>query len=263
MILLQPEERITEGQAIDLLVDLALYSNYIPLDSPPFSLVSEVAEYLQRRGTSIPQCAAEMTLYRDKPRYFFNLVGPTWHTKDVKVSRADALTGKERQIIDGDGQYHTANYWAKFEQSLADFERAIAESNHELLLSAFAKGQAAIENFLNVLSIPGIKDSAIEEKLERVWSTDARRGPWGAARSQEPWVSFLEMKRIRNKQEIHNMEDATGFTYTEIQRHFNLYPRALPKVLFDLHKLTRQKCPASIIRASYYPHIGMQRGRNE
>ena len=77
MILLQPEERITEGQAIDLLVDLALYSNYIPLDSPPFSLVSEVAEYLQRRGTSIPQCAAEMTLYRDKPRYFFNLVGPT------------------------------------------------------------------------------------------------------------------------------------------------------------------------------------------
>jgi hypothetical protein len=258
VIILKAQERITAGDAMSFLIDLALYSNYIPLDGPAPGSVSEVAAYLERRGKSIPKCAAEMMLYREKPRYFYNLIGPTWHTKGVKVSRVGP-SGEERQIIDGDGQYHTANYWAKFEQSLADFERAIAESNHELLLSAFAKGQAAIENFLNVLPIAGIKDSSVENKLEKIWTADAKRGAWDVARTKEPWSSFLEMKRIRNKQEIHNKDDASGFTYQQIHEHFNLYARAIPKTLFELHKMSRQRCPASIIRASYYPAITMER----
>lgn len=177
----------------------------------------------------------------------------------MKVSRVGP-GGEERPIIDGDGQYHTANYWAKFDQSLADFDRAIAESNHELLLSAFAKSQAAIENFLNVLPIQGIKNASVEKKLEMLWTLDARRGAWEIARTQQPWTSFLEMKRIRNKQEIHNKDDASGFTYQQIHEHFNLYPRAIAKPLFELHKLARQQCPASVIRASYYPEVTMERG---
>lgn len=259
MIVLKAEETIAEGNAISLLIDLALYSNYIPLDGPAPSRVSEVAEYLERRGMSIPACASQMTLYQQTPRYFYNSAGPTWHTKGVKVSRVGP-TGEERQILDGDGQYHTANYWAKFDQSLSDFERAIAESNHELLLSAFAKGQAAIENFLNVLPMQGIRDvSSVERKLETVWTAYGWSGYWEDAQSQEPWRSFLDMKRIRNKQEIHNKEDASGFTYEQIHAHFNLFPGAIAKVLFELHKMTRQRCPASIIRATYYPHVTMQR----
>ena len=258
MIILKVQEHITEGDAMWFLIDLALYSNHIPLDGPPPGRVSEVAAYLERRGLSIPRCAAEMMLYREKPRYFYNLIGPTWHTKGVKVSGVGP-NGEERQIIDGDGQYHTANYWAKFEQSLADFERAIAESNHELLLSAFAKGQASIENFLNVLPIEGIKDSSVEKKLEKIWTADGRRGAWEVARTQQPWSAFLEMKRIRNKQEIHNKDDASGFTYPQIHEHFNLYPPAIARTLFELHKLARQRCPASIIRASYHPAITMER----
>ncbi len=245
---------------MDMLLDLALYSNYIPMDGPPFTQLSEVAHYLQRRGTSIPQCAAEMTLYREKPRYFFNLIGPTWHTQGASVSRVNTRSGEQTQILDGDGQYHTANYWAKFEQAFSDFERAINEANHELLLSAFAKGQAAIENFLNVLPIAGIENCSVEGKLEKVWESDPSRGPWSVARSSQPWDSFLELKRIRNKQEIHNKREASGFTYSQIHEHFNLFPKAVAKSLFDLHKLTDQKCPPSIIRASYYPNIAMNRG---
>lgn len=258
MIILKAQERITEGDAMWFLIDLALYSNYTPHDAPPLGSASQVAAYLERRGLSIPRCGAEMMLYRETPRYFYNLIGPTWHTQGVKVSRV-GLNGEEKQIIDGDGQYHTANYWAKFEQSLADFERALAESNHELLLSAFAKGQAAIENFLNVLPIVGIKDSSVEKKLEKIWTADVRRSAWETARMQQPWSSFIEMKRIRNKQEIHNKDDASGFTYQQIHEHFNLYPRAIAKTLFELHKMARQRCPASIIRASYYPAITMER----
>lgn len=257
MIVLKTEETLSEGNAIALLIDLALYSNYIPLDGPPPSRVSEVAAYLERRGMSIPACAAEMTLYRQPPKYFYNLAGPTWHTKGVKVSRVGP-NGEERPILDGDGQYHTASYWAKFDQSHSDFERAIADSNHELLLSSFAKGQAAVENFLNVLPLPGIKESSVERKLEMVWTASGQPGLWEQARSQEPWRSFLEMKRIRNKQEIHNKEDTSGFTYEQIHEHFNLYARAIPKTLFELHKISRQRCPASIIRAAYYPCITMQ-----
>lgn len=47
---------------MSFLIDLALYSNYIPLDGPRPGSVSEVAAYLERRGLSIPRCAAEMML---------------------------------------------------------------------------------------------------------------------------------------------------------------------------------------------------------
>lgn len=216
-----------------------------------------MAEYLQQRGTTIPGAAAEMLVYSERPRYFFNLIGPTWIGQGVKVSRMDPATGQEKVLLDGDGQYHTANYWAKFDQSFADFERAVKDGNHELLLSAFAKGQAAIENFLNVLDIPGIKDCSVEEKLKKAWALRPQSVAWDSARAKEPWCSFMEVKRIRNKQEIHNKEGAGGFKFSEMLTHFQLYSRGIAKTLFELHKLTRQRCPASIIRAAYYPDIAL------
>jgi hypothetical protein len=257
MLLLKPEENISESTAMDFLIDLALYSNYRVHGRPPLASVSDVAAYLAQRGTSIPDAAATMVVYREPPRYFYNLIGPTWIAQGVKVSRVDAATGEEKVLLDGDGQYHEAIYWAKFDQSFSDFERAVKDGNHELLLSAFAKGQAAIENFLNVLNVPGIKDCSVEEKLKKVWELRPRAVDWSVARTREPWCSFIEMKRIRNKQEIHNKEGAGGFKFTEMHAHFLLYSRAIPKMLLELHKLTGQRCPASIIRASYYPPIAL------
>ncbi|TAK69841.1 MAG: hypothetical protein EPO19_07080 [Betaproteobacteria bacterium] len=259
VVVFEPDEKISQIEAIDLLTDLALYGNYIPLDAKPFGLISEVAEYLGRRGKSIPECAEEMRLYSEKPKYFFNLVGPTWHGSGVKVSHVDLVSGNEKQILSGDGQYHSANYWAKFDQAEADFERAMKEANHELLLSAFAKGQAAIENYLNVLPIDGIKDCSVEDKLKKVYLAKYPEHDWNEERGHEPWSSFIELKKVRNKQEIHNKENSSGFTYEEIHRHFNLFPKAISKTLFTLHKLTERKCPASIIRSSYHPYIRMKK----
>ena len=258
MIGFEPDEKLGHIDAMDLLIDLALYSNYIPLDAKPFGLISEIAEYLGQRGKSIPECAEEMRLYRERPKYFFNLIGPTWHGTGVTISRVDPISGEERKILAGDGQYNTANYWAKFDQSHADFERAMKEANHELLLGAFAKGQAAIENYLNGLPIVGIRDYSVEEKLKKVHLEGNSELNWREEREKRPWSSFIELKKIRNKQEIHNKEDSSGFTYEEIHDHFNLFPNAISKTLFELHKLREQKCPASIIRSSYHPYIRMR-----
>ena len=244
--------------AMSLIIDLALYSNYYPHDCPPFRAISDIVGYLQLRGLSLPQCADECRDYSEKPKYFYNLVGPTWTTKGVSVSRPDPKTGADRTIISGDGQYNTANYWAKFEQSLADFERAMAESNHELLLSAFAKGQAAIENFLNSLNIAGIEDASVEGKLKKAFLAVNALGNWDIERTKQPWSSFILMKKVRNDHEIHNKHDASGFTYEEIHSHFNLYVPSVPRVLFELHKMLKIKCPASIVSASYHPELTME-----
>jgi hypothetical protein len=258
VVVFEPDEKLSHIEAIYFLSDLALYSNYIPLDAKPFVLISEVAKYLGQKGKTIPECAEEIRVYSEKPRYFFNLIGPTWQGSGVKVSRVDPVSGKEKEILSGDGQYHTANYWAKFDQAQADFERAMKEANHELLLSAFAKGQAAIENYLNSLPVAGIRDCSVEEKLKKVYLEKYPQHNWSKEREKEPWSSFIELKKIRNKQEIHNKEDSSGFTYEEIHGHFNMFPKAISKALFELHKLTERKCPASIIRSSYHPHIRMK-----
>jgi hypothetical protein len=243
--------------AMSLIIDLALYSNYYPHGCPPFRSIADVAGYLEQRGLTLPECAEQSRDYSEKPKYFYNLIGPTWNTKGVSVSRPDPKTGEQRTIISGDGQYNTANYWAKFEQSLSNFERAMAESNHELLLSAFAKGQAAIENFLNALNIEGIEKASVEGKLKKVFLAVRPNGNWDTERENQPWSSFILMKKIRNDHEIHNKSDASGFTYPEIHSHFNLYVPAVAKTLFELHKMLNIKCPASIVRSSYHPELTM------
>ena len=188
--------------SMSLIIDLALYSNYYPHGCSPFRSISDVAAYLQKRGLTLPQCTEESKDYSEKPKYFYNLIGPTWQTKGVSVSRPDPKTGEMKTIISGDGQYNTANYWAKFDQSWADFERALTDMNHELLLSAFAKGQAAIENFLNSLNIKDIEKGSVEGKLKKVFLVAKPKGDWDKERNQEPWCSFIEMKNILNKLEI-------------------------------------------------------------
>lgn len=253
----ESESIISQKCAMDFLLDLALYSNYIPLDAPPFNAISDIAGYLNARGKSIPECAEEMMSYSEPPKYFFNLIGPTWHGNGVKVSRVDQVTGEEKEILSGDGQYHTANYWAKFDQSKADFERAILEANHELLFSAFSKGQASIENFLNTLPIPGIKASSVDVKLKKAYLKKWPKADWYTVRDMDPWASFIVIKAVRNKHETHNKEVSSGFTYEEIHAHFNLFPIGISKTLFQLHKIAGVKCPASIIRSSYHPNIKM------
>lgn len=258
MFRLDYDKTLPSMDAMSLIIDLALYSNYSPHGAPPFRSVSDVAGYLKRLGKTLPQCAEESRDYSEKPKYFYNLIGPTWNTKGVSVSRSDPKTGEQRTIMSGDGQYNTANYWAKFEQSLSDFERSMADSNHELLLSAFAKGQAAIENFLNALDIEGIKDASVEGKLKKAYLAAHPNADWDLERNEQPWVAFIRMKKIRNAHETHNKSDASGFTYEEMLSNFNLYVPAISKTLFELHKLLRTKCPASIVRSSYHPALKME-----
>ncbi len=255
---LEYDNNLEFTDSLYLIIDLALYSNYYPHGCPPFRTVSDVARYLQQRGLSLPQCAEESKSYAEKPKYFYNLIGPTWQAKGVTVSRPDQKTGEQKTIISGDGQYNTSNYWAKFDQSWADFERALTDANHELLLSAIAKGQAAIENFLNSLNIRDIEKSSVEGKLKKAFLAVNPKDDWDKERNEEPWSCFIEMKRIRNKIETHNKEDATGFNYEEMLKHFNLYIPAICKTLFKLHKMLNMKCPASIVRSSYHPKINMR-----
>ncbi|GJM04717.1 MAG: hypothetical protein DHS20C09_07080 [marine bacterium B5-7] len=258
MIKFEFDNNLSSMDAISMVIDLALYSNYYPHGSPPFRGVSDVARYLEQRGLTLPKCAEQCRDFSENPKYFYNLIGPTWTTKGVSVSRPDPKTGEQKTIISGDGQYHTANYWAKFDQSLSDFNRALTDANHELLLSAFAKGQASIENFLNVLNIEGIETCSVETKLKKVFLFTKPSGDWNAKRSDQPWSSFLEMKQLRNQIETHNKNQASGYTFDEMLKHFNLYIPAISKTLVKLHILLRVECPASIIRSSYHPIITMK-----
>lgn len=241
--------------AMDLLLDLALYSNYYRHGVTPFISISAVASYLQRQGKTIPTCAKEVRNYSESPKYFYNLIGPTWHGKGAKISIVDGKTGESKEVLDGDGQFNWANYWAKFDQANTDFSRALKTSNHELLLSAFSKGQAAIENYLNTMSIDGIKDASVESKLKKAYLVKNPNANWDDVRELDPWKSFISIKAIRNKQETHNKDGASGFTYNEIHEYFNLFPIGIGSTLFELHRITAEKCPASIIRLKYHPHI--------
>ena len=251
-------EYISQIEAINLLLDLALHSNYIPLDGPELTTIPAVASYLAAKGLSIPKCASEIVKYTEKPKYFYNLIGATYQVRGAKISRVDLETGHEKQILSGDGQYNEANYWAKFDQAQIDYERAIDDVNHELLFSSFSKGQAAVENYLNVLPVAGIKDKSVEGKLKSAYLVKKRKADWNDVRGTQPWSTFLELKQIRNKQEVHNKSEASGFTYEEIFDHFRIFPIAISQLLLRLHKLWGMRCPASIVRASYFPDLHLE-----
>ena len=225
MVRFVAKERLSLSSARDMIIDLAMYGNYVPTFRSP----SAVVEYLMtHHKKSIDECAAESQVFKERSRYFYNWIGPTWEVENLSAFRVNPETREEEELVSGNGIFHESNSWAKFEQALIDFGKAVETANHELLLSSFGKGHASIENFLNTL--PLNKKRSVHKKLEDCHKCFRPSVNWSIEKTKEPWFSFLTLKEDRNERETHNKKFASGVTTMRCAETSICSPEPFPRL---------------------------------
>ena len=142
-------KRISERESRNLIVAMAIHGNHFNDPMRALKTTASIKEHLSQAGLSFKSCIRQCRDFSRSVPVYENLVGPTWTTTGVTVSRTNHISGEYEPLISGDGTYNESDYWAAFEIAIEDFEQSLRTGKHERFLAAVNAGIAAIETYLN------------------------------------------------------------------------------------------------------------------
>lgn len=254
--------RISERSAHKMIVEMALHGNHYNDIHGDLRNVGNIKEHLRQNNYSLKSLTIKIQTYSNRIPIYENLIGAQWKTKGVTISRPNHITGEMMPVSSGDGTYNESDYWASFELSLEDFEAAIKSGSPERFLSAVNSGIASIEAFLNQQYMIRCKIREDHSDLKKDLEFKIKSWPELIVGTRfdlsgREWNEFVRLKKLRDDSFQHRKSISSGLSDKELLQLLNTYKLAVPKLLFNLHIHTNQRCPSAIIRASYYPEIVM------
>lgn len=254
------KKRISERNAYNMVVSMALYGNHYNDIHGNIRAVSDVKAHYDQNGRDFKRVIAACRDFAESVPFYENLIGAQWTAEGVTVSRPSHITGEYEPVVSGDGVYNESDYWANFEISKEDFDSAITSGRWERFLAAVNAGIAAVEAFLNHqymvrLRVAG-NDPALRGNLEekmKTWPETLTGRSFDL--SNRSWSSFSKLKKLRDEGFQHRKSTSTGVTRKEQLALLNEYKYAVPRLLLDLHIHFEERCPSAIIRYAFYPEI--------
>lgn len=256
------KKRISERNAYKMILAMAFHGNHYNDIHGHIRAVSDVKAHYAQNGRDFSRVVAHCRDFSQSVPIYENLFGAQWTAEGVTVARPNHITGEYEPVVSGDGVYNESDYWATFEISKEDFDRAIQSGRWERFLAAVNAGIAAVEAFLNHqymtrFRVPG-DDAALRENLEtkmKTWPAEMTGDAFDL--SGRSWASFSKLKKLRDHGFQHRKAITTGISRKEHLALLNEYKQAVPLLLLDLHVHFGVRCPSAIIRYAFYPEIEM------
>jgi hypothetical protein len=257
--MLKRYETMPRQETRELIILMGLIGNHSEHIFSTLVSESDVIEYLASRGYIMSKLVESCRNFNVPVPHFENLLGSTTRIVGLTESRIDPATGQWKQLNTGDGITTESDYWARFEMSSEDFERAIADQNPERFKNAVGSGLAAIEGFLNFQFLKrGHSPQSTEIRESIDWKFDnwvLRFTNQKFPKGDKSWGSFRRLRTLRNDEFQHPKSMWSGYNYTDLPKLFNDYRWGICRILLQLHKVFIVRCPSKVIRYSFYPNI--------
>jgi hypothetical protein len=252
--------RISERAAYDLVAAMALHGNHGTHMVMNLHTVKDIRDYCSRHGMEFKAVVSACRDFTKPIPFFENLARAQRTTENVSVSVRDHITGEWVQVAPSGGMFNLEDYWALFEHAQEDFHLALQNATYERFLAAVNLGLAAIEAFMNqqfmVLAAVRSDDEALKSDLEKkiiewIPRFTGNRFETGS----RDWAAFKLLKTCRNEDFQHRKSIASGIGFRQLVDLLNQFKLGICRVLLKLHQAFSRRCPACIIRYSYFPQI--------
>jgi hypothetical protein len=176
-------------------------------------------------------------------------------------------TATQRRVEESE-DFTLFRYARLFEAAAAARRRAIIETSSDEIETAFIKGVASIEAFLNAQAakwnarqgMPELMDSpkkrlSIETKIDQ-WIPKITGGR-SFDKTSNFWSAFTQVRDQRNEEGIHPKTTARIFNVDQIASQANLFRLAIAGTLAQLHLTIPLQIPSPIIRTLYAPEVSV------
>lgn len=200
---------------------------------------------------------------------FENLLGSTWTVGAGHVIITDIHidgSSEQRRVEESD-DFTLFRYARLFEAAAAARRRAIDNADPDEMETAFIKGVASIEAFMNGLAArwnakQGTADlsdpnrrMSIETKIDQ-WMPRITGGR-SFDKTSSFWAALKQVRDRRNEEGIHPKTTARIFRIDDIASHANLFRLAIAGVLVQLHLTIPLQIPSPMIRTLYAPEVSV------
>ncbi|CAA9468843.1 MAG: hypothetical protein AVDCRST_MAG02-3462 [uncultured Rubrobacteraceae bacterium] len=165
------------------------------------------------------------------------------------------------------GWFHTAPYWALFDQAVEDLERSIETGVYTNLLSCASNGVGSVEAYLGAkvaaYNRKNPDKTLVDNKHQKV-GFDKRVNEWIPAmtggkkldkNNQQRWDHFKRIRAVRDTQQAHSKETVMRGGYATLGALLNCFRTGIAGLLLDLHIVFGDDTPPTIARRAYLPDI--------
>ena len=257
--------RLSVKEAERLILDIAAYGNHnwthqrFEYRYPTFWGLSEVKEFFKNRGIDFDSLVNETRHPFSPVPFLENLIRSKWFlsgTAEVKLPSVPG--GDPDEVTVGPGQVAFPAFLDEFENSAASFVKAFEEKSIPNFNNAVVSGVTSIEVYLNnqiaAWNASNPNDQLVDDKQHKVpfgkKVTDLipKIAYWQRLdKSERFWGDFVEVRDYRDSI-IHRKQYSARMEYRELHKYLIKYRFAIPGLLFEMHKIFKQRVPSQIIR---------------
>lgn len=230
----------------------------------PLHTTLDVKKFFASKGMKFEDVVEHVRTFTNRVPYFENLIGSTWTVLGGSVSMGGET------VVDGDGQFATATYWAHFEQMGKQLQAAAANVSMNELHSAVERGVASIEAYIahrvsiwNSTNPEALLHDNKENKVpfdDKITAWIPRMtGGYQLDRGTRHWNDFVKLRKVRDTVAVHPRGSSHGINFKTFVDLTNLTRTGIGGLLIDLHVLFGEKVPSGIIRHAHAPDYFIDR----
>lgn len=168
--------------------------------------------------------------------------------------------GVPNETVVGPGEIIFPVYLNEFENSVTSFQKVLENKSTTDFNNASISGVTSIEVYLNnriaAWNDSNPQNQLIDDKEHKKVPFDTKITDWipiitrgrRLDKSTRIWMDFVMFRDYRDSV-IHRKRISAGMGHRELGNYLTRYRFAIPGLLFELHKLFKQRVPSKIIRA--------------
>lgn len=268
-------QKISSCNAEKMIWDLIYHGNHSRRDAMKNAPKNSIKNWFDENKESFSDVVSRCRNYFNEAVPFVeNIIGSTFMIDSksgggVSVSLIKSGKTQPELTVDGPGTIGV-DYWAKFEAACHARDRAIKKASLDEFHGALTKGIASIESYMahrvEVWNRTDGKASPLIDSKENKIPFEEKIKNWipkmtGGKKldiSGRMWADFLELKKIRDSEEVHSKQFSQGTAYEDLAKKLNKFGSGLADFLLQLHILFDEPVPSVVIRAKYHPEIFLE-----